>query len=244
MAGRPKGSKNKGPSKPRKPRTRPDVPGASGNPSPPAGHNSGAAAAPRQSIPPTAKPPALTPLQEKQLAFQQKAKYEKAQEKYQEAQKGTKKARAELMAVCKEIKAESGARRLGKIKTLIALDSPEGEEEIANHIRDQIEAAQWVEVAWANAIDVDLFDEPDRTPIDDRAFNEGQRTAMEEKPAHPPYSPGTTSFTNYMDGYHSVSEARIREGIKAPDAEPAASNVVPMRDEMPWPDDPPRPPVQ
>lgn len=61
---------------------------------------------------------------------------------------------------------------------------------------------------------LDLFLEPDRTPAADRAFDEGKMAAMKGETAKPPYDPSTEQHRKFMEGYHSVSEQRVKEGIK------------------------------
>ena len=48
----------------------------------------------------------------------------------------------------------------------------------------------------------------------DRAFEEGKTDAMQNKPAKPSYDPATPQYQTYLEGFHSVSEARINGGIK------------------------------
>lgn len=118
---------------------------------------------------------------------------------------------AEVRNVKKRIKADGFT--VAQVEAAIEMETPEGEEKVKAKIEAQLEAARWVGVAWGSQLD--LFLEPDRTPIADRAYAEGERASMENKPAKPDYSPETEAYRRYMDGYHA-HQAKISKGFKAP----------------------------
>jgi hypothetical protein len=61
---------------------------------------------------------------------------------------------------------------------------------------------------------LDMFLEPTRVPAADRAYEEGRTDAMQNVAAKPKYDPSTEQYRKYMEGFHSVSESRIKDGIK------------------------------
>ena len=71
---------------------------------------------------------------------------------------------------------------------------------------------------------LDFFNEPDRTPAVDRAYNEGETASMQNEKAAPAYAPDTEQFRMYMTGFHD-HQAKLAKGIKKSDeqAEKAAA---------------------
>ena len=69
----------------------------------------------------------------------------------------------------------------------------------------------------------ELFSEPSRVPAEDRAFEEGQSAAMQNKPAKPGYDPSTPQYRSYMKGFHDVSAKLVKGGIKPLDDTPRDS---------------------
>lgn len=69
---------------------------------------------------------------------------------------------------------------------------------------------------------LDMFLMPDRTPAVDIAFQEGESDAIQNKIAKPKYDPSTEQHRKYLEGFHSVSEKRIKEGIGKLDPEAGA----------------------
>ena len=48
---------------------------------------------------------------------------------------------------------------------------------------------------------MDLFEEPDRTPAADRAYDAGKQASMENQPRKPPHDPSTIQYERWMAGY-------------------------------------------
>ncbi len=72
---------------------------------------------------------------------------------------------------------------------------------------------------------LDMFNEPDRTPAIDRAYNEGETASMKNEKASPSYAPDTEQYRNYMAGFHD-HQAKLAKGIKKPEpAERAAEQA-------------------
>ena len=97
---------------------------------------------------------------------------------------------------------------VAQIKTMIALDSPEGEARERAAIASTLQAAVWMGSPLGTQLA--LFDEPDRTPSVDRAFDEGKKDSMENKPAKPAYAPDLPQYKSYMDGYAEDQDRRAQ----------------------------------
>jgi len=156
----------------------------------------------------------LTEAEKRELFLKDLASYQKSL--------GHKKAAdADLLAVGKRIKADGFT--LAQIKTAIELDDPEGEVAVRQRVLNTLQAARWVGSDVGEQME--MFSEPSRTPIVYRAYEEGQRAAMENKPAKPQFEPHTAAYRGYMKGFHDhtaklvaeniTSGAIVTEGIKA-----------------------------
>ena len=62
---------------------------------------------------------------------------------------------------------------------------------------------------------LDMFEAPDRTPIADRAYDEGKQASIENRSAKPSYAPETEAYRSYMSGYHD-HQRELAGGLKAP----------------------------
>lgn len=168
-------------------KTRPDVPGAAG------------AAEAAAKIGDNSKRPELMHDELRALALQHKGHYERALTK-------KKTADADFKNACKTAKADGVT--VAQIKTMIALDSPEGEARERAAIASTLQAAVWMGSPLGTQLA--LFDEPDRTPSVDRAFDEGKKDSMENKPAKPAYAPDLPQYKSYMDGYAEDQDRRAQ----------------------------------
>jgi hypothetical protein len=176
----------------RKPKTKPDVPGADAA-IPEAGHNS-----------------KLSDNELRTLAFQHRDKYAKALAK-------KKVADADFKNVCKVAKAEMGRGAVDIIKDLISLEDPEGEAELRAKLQRQADAMRWAGLPIGTQLGL-MLDGADHQPSVDRAFDEGKKQSAENKPAHAPYPPETPQYRAFMDGYseHQSSLAStIGRGVEA-----------------------------
>lgn len=72
----------------------------------------------------------------------------------------------------------------------------------------------------------DLFSQPDRTPLVDRAYQEGRQASLENRAAKPDYAPDTEAYRAYMAGFHD-DQKKLGQGFKSPeigkDGEPIKS---------------------
>lgn len=149
------------------------------------------------------------------LAFNHKGLYERAL--------AAKKAKdADLRNACKKIKADLGDSGVSIIKAMIELDSPEGEAAVRARIRTQATAARWAGLPVGTQVELSLG-EPDRTPAVDRAFDEGKRASMENKPRKPPYDPSVPQYAKWLEGFAHHQEclaAKIGRGNDDKDVRP------------------------
>lgn len=152
------------------------------------------------SKPHVAKEP-LSDDQLRALFFNHKSQYEKALE-------AKKKADATLKVVCKQIKAEG--TKLDDIKTAIRLEEPEGEAELRAQIEREIRVARWVGLPLGTQLS--LLDEIDRTPIDERAFEEGKRAGLKGQVASPPSSYAGDTMQKWMDGWSAGQAVLFEKG--------------------------------
>jgi hypothetical protein len=97
------------------------------------------------------------------------------------------------------------------VDTAIRLQTPDGEAAIREKFADQIQAAKWAGSPIGTQFSFEL---EDRTPAVDRAFDEGKMCAMEGGRASPPYDPSVPQHQEWLRGFHSVQDARVRDGIK------------------------------
>lgn len=125
---------------------------------------------------------------------------------------------ADLRNAFKTAKADGFLKR--DFDDAFEIQKADGEKKKKAAIARSLQVARWL--GCDLGAQLDLFAEPSRVPASDRAFEEGERDAMENKAAKPDYHPSTEQHRRYMEGYHGVSERRVTEGIKKLDPEGAA----------------------
>lgn len=119
-------------------------------------------------------------------------------------------ANSNLRLAYKKAKAEAAFTK-ADFDTAIAVETAENEARERAKIARQLKIAKIM--GSSLGAQLDMFLEPDRTPLSDRAFQEGESDAMQNIPARPKYDPSTEAYRQYLDGFHSVSEKRIKEGM-------------------------------
>lgn len=128
-------------------------------------------------------------------------------------------ANANLRNLYKRAKAEGNFTK-ADFDTAFAIETAEKEARERAKIARQLKIARIM--GSSLGAQLDLFLEPDRTPASDIAFGEGERDAIQNLAAKPKYDPSTEQHRKYLEGYHSVSEKRIRDGIGKKDPEASA----------------------
>jgi hypothetical protein len=115
-----------------------------------------------------------------------------------------------LRAAYRIAKAE-GAFTKRDFDVAIAVETAENEAKERAKIARALKIAKMCGSSLGNQLD--MFLEPDRTPAVDRAYDEGERDALQNIPARPSYDPSTPQYARYLEGFHAVSERRIKEGM-------------------------------
>ena len=143
----------------------------------------------------------LTDDQRQALFFQHKKQYEKALE-------AKKRADADLKNACKLIKEEGSS--LDEIK--LALMDPAAFEKYArDRAESLIRVAQWLGSPVGTQFA--LFNEPDRTSSDEKAFNDGKRAGFAGEDASPPYAKHLPQAGKWLEGWHA-GQAVVLAGFK------------------------------
>lgn len=93
------------------------------------------------------------------------------------------------------------------------LGKPKSEARVHAEVRDRLKVAYFMGHPMGGQLN--LFDQPDRTPVVDRAYDEGKSASMQNKAAQPPNAPDTEAYRAYMAGFHD-HQREIAGGIKAP----------------------------
>lgn len=119
---------------------------------------------------------------------------------------------ADLRNLYKRAKAEGGFTK-ADLDTAIAVETAESEARERAAIARKLKIAKIM--GSSLGAQLDMFLEPDRTPIADRAYAEGEKASMENKSggASPPYDPSTEAYRQYMAGFHA-HQATLAKGIK------------------------------
>lgn len=115
---------------------------------------------------------------------------------------------------------------LEEFKVSEQLDTENGENTLKEQISRMLRVARWKAVPLG--AQADMFDEPDRTPIVDRARMEGRRDAMQGANRKTDYAPETEMYRAYMDAYDEAQAKVVKDQLKplsTTTAHPAAGNA-------------------
>jgi len=134
--------------------------------------------------------------------------------KYVKAKKRVTDAVRDLRNMLKSAKAEGFTKMQFEVAT--QLGTPEGEQKFREELASQTAAALYIGSDVGTMLgQLDLF-LPSRTDATERAYDEGQKASIENRPAKPDYAPGTAQFESYMKGFHD-HQAGIAEGFQSTD---------------------------
>ncbi len=91
--------------------------------------------------------------------------------------------------------------------------TPEKEASTKEKIRRRLLVAKWMGSDLGSQLD--LFSNPDYRATEPlsvvaRAYEEGQTASMQNKAAKPDYAPGTETYAQYMEGFHSHQAAIVK----------------------------------
>lgn len=110
-----------------------------------------------------------------------------------------------------------------QVKISLMLQTPEGEAEFKAEMANRLLAAAYSDAAIGDQLS--LFLDGDRTPAVDRAYKEGQTSAMKNEAAVPKYDPDTDQYRAFMEGYHAEQERQVKAGIGKLDPKAAKANA-------------------
>lgn len=206
--------------KPKKAKTKPDAPGAvpaaaaTASP-PPAGHNSGDAKAASR----------LTDNEERELFARHRSTWLVLTSQQKLLDEKFSKAKGAIKA--------DGFKVL-HMRIADDLASPKGEKKVHADVKDRLWVARMIGHALGRQMD--FFDQPDRTPAVDRAYQEGRTASIENQPRQcTQYHETTEQFREFMRGYNDHQEelvARVgRGGGELPEEAPFDTEAAPAPEE-------------
>lgn len=118
----------------------------------------------------------------------------------------------DLRNLYKKAKGDGGFTK-ADFEFAIEMEEAEKEARAKARIARQGTIARAMGAKLGRELQLDMF--VDREPASDIAFDEGKMAALsKDGVARPKYDPSTEQHRRYMEGYHSVSEERIKKGIK------------------------------
>lgn len=128
---------------------------------------------------------------------------------------GWKAKRAVVDALERDVKAalKSEGFTVKQFEIADQLGTLKGEAKVTGEVRDRLKVALWI--GHPMGAQLDLFEQPDRTPVVDRAYAEGKAASMNDVAAKPPHAPDTEAYRAYMAGFHD-HQRELAGGIKAP----------------------------
>lgn len=109
-----------------------------------------------------------------------------------------------------------------QIKISVLLQTPEGEAEFKAEMANRMLAAAYSDADIGDQLS--LFLDVSRTPAVDRAYKEGQTSAMKNEAAVPKYDPSTEQYRAFLEGYHDEQGRQVKAGIGKLDAKSAKAN--------------------
>lgn len=143
---------------------------------------------------------------------------EQHRQKYELLLEGRHKANKALIDYGKIIKSDLGAHGLQDIKDLISLDTPEGEAAMKADMERQARVLRWMGVPIGSQ--GALFGDTDRTPITERAFNEGKRQGLAGEKMENPHHQTTEAHRSFNDGFSQGQETLATKGFSKLDDTP------------------------
>lgn len=102
------------------------------------------------------------------------------------------------------------------------LGTVKGEARVTGEVADRLKVARWL--GHPMGAQLDMFNEPDRTPLKERAYDAGRMASMQNEPRKPPHSPDTEASRSWLDGYSS-HQRELAGGFKAPPASARPDDV-------------------
>lgn len=86
-----------------------------------------------------------------------------------------------------------------ELELSVQLADLKGERKVEADVATTLRVARWI--GHKMGAQADLFEQPDRTPSVDRAFDAGKQASMEGAARKPPHSPETPQYASWMAGF-------------------------------------------
>jgi ribosome modulation factor len=109
------------------------------------------------------------------------------------------------------VKADLGAQGLADIKGLIDLATPEGEARMKGEVERQVRLLRWMQVPIGTM--GDMFADTDRTPLVERAFNEGKRQGLAGESCVNPHHHTVAAHKALNDGWAEGQKTKATKGF-------------------------------
>jgi hypothetical protein len=136
---------------------------------------------------------------------------EQHRQKYELVLDAKNKANKALIDYGKIIKSDLGAKGLQDIKDLIRLDTPEGEAAMKAEMERQARVLRWM--GFPIGSQGALFGDTDRTPIAERAFNDGKRQGLAGERQNNPHHHTTEAAREHDRGFAEGQETLATKGF-------------------------------
>jgi ribosome modulation factor len=144
--------------------------------------------------------PELTEDEQRALTYSWKKKWEAQQAV-------VAKAKSDLRAIEDGAKSELGKNAVKDIKEMILIEMPGGNASVQAAIERQLKLARWVNSPVGSQFE--FFE--DRTPAEDRAFEEGKTAGLMGLPRKSPYHPSLPQHQRWIDGWHAGNEVLLSD---------------------------------
>jgi hypothetical protein len=136
---------------------------------------------------------------------------EQHRESYERKLAAKKAADKALKDIGKIIKSDLGKNGMAQIKALIEASTPEGEAAIRERISCDAQVLRWLGVPIGTQ--ADFFPDTDRTPLTERAFNEGKRQGLAGESCSNPHHHATEAHRFHNDGYAEGQQTLATKGF-------------------------------
>jgi len=120
----------------------------------------------------------------------------------------------------KIIKADLGQHGLAEIKAVIEGGTTEGEAAIKARIERDARVLRWLGVPIGTQMDI--FPDDDRTPLTERAFNEGKRQGLAGESCSNPHHHTTEAHRSHNEGWQEGQKTMATKGFSKLEPEVAA----------------------
>lgn len=113
------------------------------------------------------------------------------------AQASLKSAKKRLADVVAALKNDGFKKKQMEIADMFG--EVKGEARVTAEVADRLQVARWL--GHPMGAQLDLFAQPDRTPITESAYDAGKMASMQNEGRKPPHAPETEAYRSWMSGY-------------------------------------------